>query len=102
MLNEADDWPVDAVICAIGTTIGKAGSKEAFRYVDYELPLAFANRAVRQGAKATTARKASLNATCKARASTRSRIAGILVDAAVTQKAGLHRVASRDIVEYSD
>jgi len=29
----------DAVICALGTTQVKAGSKEAFRYVDYELPI---------------------------------------------------------------
>lgn len=28
----------DDVYCAIGTTIGKAGSKEAFRHVDYEIP----------------------------------------------------------------
>ena len=36
---------VDAVVCALGTTIGKAGSKEAFRKVDYVLPLAFARSA---------------------------------------------------------
>ncbi|WP_213781612.1 NAD(P)H-binding protein [Caballeronia sp. dw_276] len=30
----------DAIICALGTTQAKAGSKEAFRYVDYELPVA--------------------------------------------------------------
>lgn len=35
----------DAVICALGTTRAKAGSKEAFRYVDYELPLAFGRAA---------------------------------------------------------
>jgi uncharacterized protein YbjT (DUF2867 family) len=35
----------DAVICALGTTLAKAGSKEAFRYVDHELPLAFAKAA---------------------------------------------------------
>ena len=35
----------DAVICALGTTQAKAGSKEAFRYVDYELPLAFGRAA---------------------------------------------------------
>lgn len=35
----------DAVICALGTTQVKAGSKEAFRYVDYELPIAFARAA---------------------------------------------------------
>lgn len=34
-----------AVICALGTTQAKAGSKEAFRYVDYELPIAFARAA---------------------------------------------------------
>lgn len=32
----------DAVICALGTTSSKAGSKEAFRQLDYVLPLAFA------------------------------------------------------------
>jgi uncharacterized protein YbjT (DUF2867 family) len=41
----------DAVICALGTTQSKAGSKEAFRYVDYELPLAFAKAAQTAGAK---------------------------------------------------
>lgn len=30
----------DAIICALGTTQAKAGSKEAFRYVDYDLPVA--------------------------------------------------------------
>src|ERR1700745_875788 len=35
-------WDLDAVICALGTTKAKAGSREAFRYVDYTLPLAFA------------------------------------------------------------
>ena len=35
------------VFCAIGTTIAKAGSQEAFRKVDYDIPLA-AGRAARQ------------------------------------------------------
>jgi uncharacterized protein YbjT (DUF2867 family) len=35
----------DAVICTLGTTQAKAGSKEAFRYVDHELPIAFGNAA---------------------------------------------------------
>ena len=48
-LPEALTWGVDAVICAMGTTIGKAGSKEAFRQVDYVLPLAFAKLAHQQG-----------------------------------------------------
>jgi uncharacterized protein YbjT (DUF2867 family) len=38
-------WNVDAVVCALGTTMAKAGSKEAFRYVDYTLPLVFAKEA---------------------------------------------------------
>jgi uncharacterized protein YbjT (DUF2867 family) len=51
LLPEALTWGVDAVICALGTTMGKAGSKEAFRQVDYVLPLAFAKLAHRQGAQ---------------------------------------------------
>lgn len=35
----------DAVICALGTTRAKAGSKEAFRYVDHKLPVAFGKAA---------------------------------------------------------
>tara|TARA_B100000029_G_scaffold82096_5_gene72992 strand:+ start:2608 stop:3249 length:642 start_codon:yes stop_codon:yes gene_type:complete len=35
--------PVNHVFCCLGTTIKTAGSKEAFRFVDYELPLRFAN-----------------------------------------------------------
>ena len=42
---------MDAIICAVGTTIGKAGSKEAFRNVDYVLPLAFARLAHQRGAE---------------------------------------------------
>jgi uncharacterized protein YbjT (DUF2867 family) len=41
----------DAVICALGTTRAKAGSKEAFHYVDYELPIAFGKAAQRAGVK---------------------------------------------------
>ena len=41
----------DAVICALGTTQAKAGSKEAFRYVDHELPLAFGRAAYAAGAE---------------------------------------------------
>ena len=35
LLPEVLTWGVDAVICALGTTSGKAGSKEVFRQVDY-------------------------------------------------------------------
>jgi uncharacterized protein YbjT (DUF2867 family) len=42
---------VGGVICALGTTIRKAGSKEAFREVDYVMPLAFARSAHEHGAE---------------------------------------------------
>ncbi|MEK8132196.1 oxidoreductase [Paenibacillus filicis] len=38
------------VFCALGTTIKKAGSQEAFRRVDYEYPLALGRAAKRDGA----------------------------------------------------
>jgi len=50
LLPEAAGWAVDAIICAIGTTMARAGSKEAFRHIDYELPLAFAKLAFQAGA----------------------------------------------------
>src|SRR3984957_18471142 len=49
LLSEGVASGVDAVVCALGTTIGKAGSKEAFREVDYVLPLAFARSAHEYG-----------------------------------------------------
>jgi uncharacterized protein YbjT (DUF2867 family) len=42
---------VDTVICALGTTIKKAGSQDAFRKVDYEYPLMFAKLALEAGAR---------------------------------------------------
>ncbi|BDU22531.1 NAD(P)H-binding protein [Dyella sp. GSA-30] len=41
--------PPDAVICALGTTQAKAGSKQAFRYVDHDLPIAFGKAAYAEG-----------------------------------------------------
>nr|WP_248928434.1 oxidoreductase [Paenibacillus hamazuiensis] len=38
------------LFCALGTTIGKAGSQEAFRQVDYAYPLALGQLAKRAGA----------------------------------------------------
>ena len=35
----------DAVICALGTTQAIAGSREAFRHVDYDLPIVFGKAA---------------------------------------------------------
>jgi len=40
-----------AVICALGTTQAKAGSKEAFRHVDHELPVALGRAARDAGAE---------------------------------------------------
>ena len=41
---------VDEAYCALGTTIKKAGSKKAFRKVDYEYETAFAQAALAAGA----------------------------------------------------
>ena len=49
LLPEVTWWEPDAVICATGTTIKKAGSKEAFRSVDHDLPLSFARLAHQAG-----------------------------------------------------
>src|SRR3954454_8412844 len=38
--EDADWWRADATICALGTTMRVAGSKDAFRRVDYDYPLA--------------------------------------------------------------
>ena len=38
-------YGAQAVICALGTTQAKAGSKEAFRHVDHELPVALGKAA---------------------------------------------------------
>ena len=40
----------DAIFCCLGTTIKKAGSKEAFRKVDYQYPLDMARLALANGA----------------------------------------------------
>jgi uncharacterized protein YbjT (DUF2867 family) len=48
--NDQDWFEVDWVFCALGTTMRKAGSREAFRRVDYEYPLAIAKAALLRGA----------------------------------------------------
>jgi uncharacterized protein YbjT (DUF2867 family) len=45
-------WAVDAVICALGTTIKKAGSQAAFYKVDHDHPLQVGKLALRLGARA--------------------------------------------------
>jgi uncharacterized protein YbjT (DUF2867 family) len=42
---------VDAVLCALGTTIRVAGSQAAFRRVDHDYPLAVARAALERGAR---------------------------------------------------
>ena len=42
---------VDQVLCALGTTIGKAGSQAAFRKVDFEYPCEVAQLANAKGAR---------------------------------------------------
>jgi len=48
--GDATWWPVDAVVCALGTTMRIAGSQEAFRRVDHDYPLAVARLARQHGA----------------------------------------------------
>lgn len=54
----APDWPtlvpslaVDAAVSALGTTMRQAGSQEAFRAVDFEIVVAFAEAAAAAGAR---------------------------------------------------
>lgn len=49
--EHADAFACDTLVCALGTTIRAAGSREAFRRVDVDLPFEAAQRA--QGAGAT-------------------------------------------------
>lgn len=48
---DAEWWAVDAVICTIGTTRKIAGSDDAFRRVDFDIPRAAALRAREAGAR---------------------------------------------------
>jgi uncharacterized protein YbjT (DUF2867 family) len=43
--------PIDTAFCCLGTTLKQAGSQEAFRRVDHDLVLAFAERARELGAR---------------------------------------------------
>ena len=46
LLTQADD-----IFCCLGTTMKKAGSKDAFRKVDYQYPMDIARRGLDNGAK---------------------------------------------------
>ncbi len=50
-LSAADFSNTDDLFCALGTTIRKAGSQNAFRRVDFEYPLAAAKQALNVGAQ---------------------------------------------------
>jgi uncharacterized protein YbjT (DUF2867 family) len=47
----ADKFAVDSIVCALGTTIKQAGSKERFRAVDHDIPMAAAKIGRAQGAR---------------------------------------------------
>lgn len=51
LTGEEDWWGVDAVVCALGSTIKKAGSQEAFKQVDHAYPLKIAVHALENGAR---------------------------------------------------
>lgn len=46
-----DEARCDAAVCCLGTTIKVAGSKEKFRRVDHDYPIAFARAALQKGAQ---------------------------------------------------
>ena len=72
-------WTVDAVVCALGTTMALAGSREAFRRVDFGLPLQIA-----RGCRAAGARAFALNSALGADPASRvfySRVKGELEQA---------------------
>jgi uncharacterized protein YbjT (DUF2867 family) len=48
---DRDIFAVDQIICALGTTLRAAGSKEAFRRVDFEYPLALARLGLQHGVR---------------------------------------------------
>lgn len=50
-LADMDLAVADDVFCALGTTIKTAGSQEAFRHVDLDIPLALAKKALARNAK---------------------------------------------------
>jgi len=49
--QDPSTWTADAVICALGTTLKTAGSRERFRRVDHDYPLEAAGLAKTHGAR---------------------------------------------------
>jgi len=62
--DSKDKFKVDVVFCCLGTTIKKAGSEAAFKKIDYEYPLHFAQISLQQGAS-TFALVSAMGATAK-------------------------------------
>ena len=88
-LNEHDAlFGVDALICALGTTIRDAGSRTRFRTVDFEYPLAFAKLGLANGCKHFLL-VSSLGANARSRVFY-NRVKGELEDA--VRALGFHRV----------
>lgn len=48
---DAPWWRADAIVCTLGSTIRKAGSREIFRRIDHDYPLAVARLARAHGAR---------------------------------------------------
>ena len=64
LASNLKSFRADAIICALGTTQAKAGSKQAFRYVDHDLPVEFGKAAHAAGIETyaiVTAMGASVN-----------------------------------------
>src|SRR3546814_6672143 len=57
---DAPWWAVDAAICTLGTTLAVAGSRDAFRRVDHDYPLAVARLARGQRSEEHTSELQSL------------------------------------------
>lgn len=57
--EDAPWWRADAVICTLGSTMAKAGSREAFRRVDHGYPLQVARLARQSGTAAYVLNSAS-------------------------------------------
>jgi uncharacterized protein YbjT (DUF2867 family) len=49
--SAAEFFRVSHIVCALGTTIKKAGTRERFRRVDHDYPLAAARLGLREGAR---------------------------------------------------
>ncbi|WP_231689583.1 NAD-dependent epimerase/dehydratase family protein [Bacillus sp. FJAT-27245] len=51
LTRHPEEFKADDIYCCLGTTMKKAGSKEAFMFVDYDLPLLAGKLALQGGAK---------------------------------------------------